>query len=81
MTKIYHVELLSERDPKHFYFGSQTAIFDVLSAEEVGISLASLHNNHKFVNGDFQNKKCIIRLGELVRTKTKRGKNAIKRID
>lgn len=76
MSKAYHVELKEPIDgQKHFYFGSQTAIFDILSSDQVGISLNSLLNNHKFVNGDYHNKKCTIRLGKLIRTKTNRGKN------
>ena len=40
MIKVIHVHLLYEK--KNYYFGSISAIFDVLSAEEVGITKNSL---------------------------------------
>ena len=36
MIKVIHVHLLYEK--KNYYFGSISAIFDVLSEEEVGIT-------------------------------------------
>ena len=40
MIKLIHVHLLYEK--KNYYFGSISAIFDVLSEEEVGITKNSL---------------------------------------
>ena len=40
MVKVIHVHLLYEK--KNYYFGSISAIFDVLSEEEVGITKNSL---------------------------------------
>ena len=40
MIKVIHVHLLYEK--KNYYFGSISAIFDVLSVEEVGITKNSL---------------------------------------
>ena len=40
MIKVIHVHLLYEK--KNYYFGSISAIFDVLSEEEVGITKNSL---------------------------------------
>lgn len=40
MTKVIHVHLLYEK--KNYYFGSISAIFDVLSEAEVGITKSSL---------------------------------------
>lgn len=40
MTKVIHVHLLYEK--KNYYFGSLSAIFDVLSEAEVGITKSSL---------------------------------------
>lgn len=40
MTKVIHVHLLYEK--KNYYFGSISAIFDVLSETEVGITKSSL---------------------------------------
>ena len=40
MTKVIHVHLLYEK--KNYYFGSLSAIFDVLTEAEVGITKSSL---------------------------------------
>lgn len=40
MTKVIHVHLLYEK--KNYYFGSISAIFDVLTEAEVGITKSSL---------------------------------------
>ncbi|MBP3518321.1 MAG: hypothetical protein J6K31_08015 [Parabacteroides sp.] len=40
MIKVIHVHLLYEK--KNYYFGSISAIFDLLSEEEVGITKNSL---------------------------------------
>ena len=40
MTKVIHVHLIYEK--KNYYFGSISAIFDVLTEEEVGITKNSL---------------------------------------
>ena len=40
MTKVIHVHLIFEK--KNYYFGSISAIFDVLSEEEIGITKSSL---------------------------------------
>ena len=40
MIKVIHVHLIYEK--KNYYFGSVSAIFDVLSEEEVGITKNSL---------------------------------------
>lgn len=40
MIKVIHVHLLYEK--KNYYFGSISAIFDVLTETEVGISKSSL---------------------------------------
>ena len=40
MTKVIHVHLLYEK--KNYYFGSISAIFDVLTETEVGITKSSL---------------------------------------
>lgn len=75
MSKIYHVELFEPYDgQQHFYFGSQSAIFDVLTTEIVGIAFRSLSNHHNLTEAPYRNKKCIIRLGTLCRKKTNRGK-------
>lgn len=40
MTKVIHVHLIFEK--KNYYLGSISAIFDVLSEEEIGITKSSL---------------------------------------
>jgi hypothetical protein len=40
MTKVIHVHLLSGR--KNYYFGSISAIFDVLTPEQIGYTKSSL---------------------------------------
>lgn len=40
MTKVIHVHLLYEK--KNYYFGSISAIYDVLTEEQVGITKNSL---------------------------------------
>ena len=65
--KVFHVELKQPLDGrKHFYFGSKMAIFDVLPHEAVGITYRTLTNCVKLSNGPYENKKCVIRQGELV---------------
>ena len=65
--KVIHVELkVPGNGPKHFYFGSKKAVYDVLSSEVVGITYRTLLNCVKLSNGPYENKKCIIRQGILV---------------
>lgn len=74
MSKIYHVEMKeSVGVQKHFYFGSQAAIYDVLSPAQLGISYKALTNKYNLLEKPYENKKCIIRMGELIRKKTERG--------
>lgn len=57
---------------RHFYFGSQAAIYEVFSTSQIGITYKSLTNNN-LSKKTYENKKCIIRMGELIRKKTERG--------
>lgn len=57
---------------RHFYFGSQSAIYDVFSTSQVGISYMALTNKYNLSEKPYENKKCIIRMGELIRKKTER---------
>ena len=52
---------------KHYYFGSITAIYELLPTEVVGVSKESLWNVLK--NGEHKGRKAIIRYGTL-HTKT-----------
>jgi predicted membrane protein len=75
--KVYHVEFSKPvKGKKHHYFGSQAAIYDVFSSEEIGISLDSLRTHidlsiEPYVNRD---KSCTIYLGKMIRKQTNRGK-------
>ena len=40
MTKVIHVHLIYEK--KNYYFGSLSAIFDVLMEDQIGITKSSL---------------------------------------
>lgn len=71
--KLYHVELF-EGKKKHHYFGSQAAIYDTFTPEQIGVSLDYLHNTIDLTLAPYENKKCIIRLGEVKRKHTLRGK-------
>lgn len=74
MSKVYHVEMKEPvNGERHFYFGSQVAIYDVFSAEQVGISYKALTNKYNLSEKPYENKRCIIRMGKLVRKKTERG--------
>lgn len=71
--KLYHVEIF-EGKKKHHYFGSQAAVFDTFTVEQLGVSLEYLHNTIDLALSPYENKKCIIRLGEVKRKRTLRGK-------
>lgn len=69
--KVYHVELSGE----HYFFGSQAAIFDTFTSEQIGITLASLRGHVNLSDKPYHNKKCIIRLDTLKRKPSNRGIN------
>jgi hypothetical protein len=71
--KVYHIEFF-EGKKKHFYFGSQAAIYDMFTPDQVGITLAYLRNHVDLAAGPYENKKCIIRLGKINRRHTLRGR-------
>ena len=65
MTKVIHVHLLHGR--KNYYFGSRSAIYSVLTEDEVGIKKSSLLHGGLADGGVILNKKAMIRQGELIR--------------
>ena len=65
MTKVIHVPLIEGR--KNYYFGSISAIYSVLTEEEVGIKKSSLLHAGLADGGVILNKKAMIRQGELIR--------------
>ena len=66
---IIHVELANGQ---HHYFGSLTAIYDHLTAEEVGVKLDTLYRHSLSTSRIFSNKKCTIRKGVVYRKDTNR---------
>jgi len=73
--KLYHVELLENQSKKkHHYFGSQAAIYEAFTADNLGISLDYLRNTIDLSVAPYIGKKCIIRLGEVKRKHTLRGR-------
>lgn len=71
-SKVYHVEFkeaveLNGKAEKHFYFGSQAAIYETFSAEQIGISYGYLKSNFHLEEKSYSNEKCTIRLGTLRR--------------
>lgn len=60
MTKVIHVR-------KNYYFGSISAIYTVLTEDEVGIKKSSLLHAGLADGGVILNKKAMIRQGELIR--------------
>ena len=65
MTKVIHVHLIEGR--KNYYFGSISAIYSVLTEDEVGIKKSSLLHAGLADGGGILNKKAMIRQGELIR--------------
>lgn len=72
--KVIHVELKEPyKDKQHWYFGSVTAIYDILPVEVVGIAHTSLWNVLA-KNGEYKSKTATIRIGVLHSKQTNRGK-------
>ena len=70
--KVIHVELKEPYKGKnHYYFGSITAIYELLPTEVVGVSKESLWNVLK--NGEHKGRKTIIRYGTLHTKQSNRG--------
>lgn len=67
MTKVIHVQLIQGR--KNYYFGSISAIYSVLSVDDIGIRQSSLERIGLSKGGVVLNKKAIIKAGELIRSK------------
>lgn len=74
--KVIHVELNEPYNgQQHYYFGSITAIYDILPIEVVGIAHTSLWNVLS-KNGEYKTKTATIRIGVLHAKQTNRGKKA-----
>lgn len=69
MTKVIHVHLVGKRCD--YYFGSISAVYDVLTEEEVGATKSYLLHAGLSGNGTICTKKAIIKQSTLIRGKRK----------
>ena len=73
-AKVVHLHLKKPRDGQlDFYFGSVLAMYSVLTREDVGAHYRTI--THTLLHaGVYENKKCIVRLGELIRKRQTKGR-------
>lgn len=64
MAKVVHVHLTGKR--RDYYFGSVSAVFSVLSAEEVGMTKSSLLHAGLSGGGTVVTKRAIIKQAQLI---------------
>lgn len=69
MTKVIHVHLVGKR--RDYYFGSISAVYDMLTEEEVGATKSYLLHAGLSGNGTICTKKAIIKQSTLIRGKRK----------
>lgn len=70
MAKVIHVHLIGKR--RDYYFGSITAIYDVLTAEEVGVTKSYLLHAGLSGGGTVVTQRAIIKQSTLIRSKRDR---------
>jgi hypothetical protein len=71
---VYHLRLkgmlcdewYAQAVQKDYYFGSIAAIYEQLTAQEIGIQASSLYNYDFNKHPFYQNNKCFIRKGMLI---------------
>lgn len=66
MTKVIHVHLIAGR--RNYYFGSISAIFDVLKPEDIGYTKSSLLHAGLCDGSCLLNDKAMITQGRLIRS-------------
>ncbi len=66
---VIHLEINGE----HHYYGSIARMYEDYSGDELGITYASLRNYKLSSEHPYQNKKCIVRKGELLSKSGNRG--------
>ena len=69
---IYHLQF-KESGESH-YFGSLSAIYEIFTQEQLGVALTTLWGHGLTRVHPYENRKCIIRKGELHRKKGNRTK-------
>ena len=65
MTKVIHVHLIFEK--KDYYFGSISAIYTLLSAEQIGMKQSTLLHAGLTDSGSVVTRRAIIRQSHLIR--------------
>lgn len=70
MAKVVHVHLTGKR--RDYYFGSISAVFSVLSAEEIGVTKSYLLHAGLSGGGTVVTKKAIIKQAQLITGSAKR---------
>lgn len=65
MAKVIHVHLTGKR--RDYYFGSISAVFNVLTPEEIGVSKSCLLHAGLSGGGTVVTRRAIIKQGELIR--------------
>lgn len=65
MTKVIHVHLIFEK--KDYYFGSISAIYTLLSAEQIGMKQSTLLHAGLTDGGSVVTRRAIIRQSHLIR--------------
>ena len=65
MAKVIHVHLIGKR--RDYYFASITAVYDVLTEEEVGVKKSYLLHAGLSGNGTVCTKRAIIKQSTLIR--------------
>lgn len=65
MAKVVHVHLIGKR--RDYYFGSISAVYSVLTAEDVGMTKSSLLHAGLSGGGAVVTDRAIIKQGEIIR--------------
>lgn len=68
--KIIHLHI--KETNKHYYFGSIRALCNKFNKDTIGIVYSSLRAVKLHEKGIYENNKCVIRQGTLIRTATNR---------
>lgn len=71
MSKYIHKVIHLQLADKHYYFGSMKAMFTLFDKETLGITYDSLRHTNLAPGVPYENKKCIIREGELITSPNK----------
>lgn len=65
MTKVIHVHLIFEK--KDYYFGSISAIYTLLNADQIGMKQSTLLHSGLTDGGSVVTRRAIIRQSHLIR--------------